>query len=290
MSTSAPAGPAAAASRRAAPDWADSPPAADWAIDELMVTSLAACFSDSDQACNGMASFLPVCAFMLARLTHAPELVWLAGAVGLDPRPERVPASTLEAPLWADSVMYLEQYGDFWTYALNGRYLQKFCVGAAQLDRFGNANNSVIGGTYHQPKVRLPGTAGLGDMGSIGKQLYYWNPNHNPRALVERVDFVSCAGYLGGGDERERLGLIGGPQLVVTNLAVLDFEPESKAMRIASVHPGVSVDEVQAATGFELLLPGGEVPTTPVPTVEQVRLIREVIDPDGMRKREFARR
>jgi glutaconate CoA-transferase subunit B len=266
------------------------PASAEYSIDELLVTTLAAEFGNDDQACNGMASFIPVCAFMLAKRTHAPDLVWLAGALGLEPRPDRVPASTLEAPLWRDAVMYVEQYGDFWTYALNGRWLQKFCVGAAQLDMYGNANNSVIGSDYHAPKVRLPGTAGMGDMGSIGKLLYYWNPNHNPRSLVEKVDFISCAGYLGGGDERERLGLTGGPQLVVTNLAVLDFEPESKRMRLKSVHPGVSPDEVQDATGFELLVPDGTPPTTPVPTAEQLQLIREEIDPDNMRKREFGRR
>jgi glutaconate CoA-transferase, subunit B len=265
-----------------------SPAASDYAIDELMISVLARTLEDGDQACNGMASFLPVSAFMLAKRTHAPNLVWLAGAAGLEPRPEKVPPSTLEAPLWRDSVMYVEQYGDFWTYALNGRWLQKFCVGAAQLDRYGNANNSVIGDDYHRPKVRLPGTAGLGDMGSIGKDLYYWNPNHNPRAIVDKVDFVSCAGYLGGGDERERLGLKGGPKLVITNLAVLDFHPESRHMRIRSVHPGVTVDQVQEATGFELLLPdGGDVPETEPPTEEEVRLIRTEIDPDNMRKREF---
>jgi glutaconate CoA-transferase subunit B len=262
--------------------------ATDYTIDELMISVLASFFSDGDQACNGMASFLPVSAFMLARLTHAPDLVWLAGAAGLEPRPAKVPASTLEAPLWRDSVMYVEQYGDFWNYTLNGRWITKFCVGAAQLDMYGNANNSVIGSDYHAPKVRLPGTAGLGDMGSIGKDLYYWNPNHGPRSLVERVDFISCAGYLGGGDERSELGLEAGPQAVVTNLAVLDFHPESKRMRIRSVHPGVSLTDVQEATGFELLLPDtDETPTTTPPTTEQVRLIREVIDPDGMRKREF---
>lgn len=269
--------------------WQDSPPATDYTVDELMIAVLASLFEDGDQACNGMASFLPVSAFMLARLTHAPDLIWLAGAAGLEPRPAKVPASTLEAPLWNDSVMYLEQFGDFWNYALNGRWLTKFCVGAAQLDMYGNANNSVIGTDYHAPKVRLPGTAGLGDMGSIGKDLYYWNPNHNPRALVEKVDFISCAGYLGGGDERDRLGLTGGPRAVVTNLAVLDFDPESKRMRIKSVHPGVSVEEVQEATGFELAVSDAEVPSTAVPTEEQVRLIRDEIDPDGMRKREFRR-
>ena len=265
-----------------ADDYAD-----DYAVDELMVAALAAEFHDGDQACNGMASFIPVCAFMLARLTHAPRLIWLAGAVGLEPRPDRVPASTLESPLWRDSVMYMDQWSDFWHYAMNDHRLEKFCVGAAQLDQHGNANNSVIGEDYHRPKVRLPGNAGLGDMGSLSKKLYYWAPNHNPRTFVEKVDFISAAGYLDGGDARERLGLRNGPQLVVTNLAVLDFEPTSKCMRVRSVHPGVAVDDVQAATGFELVLPSGGVPETPKPTREQVRLIREVIDPDEMRKREF---
>ncbi len=271
------------------PDWRKSPDARDYGVDELMITVLADQFQNGDQACNGMASFLPVAAFMLARLTHAPELVWLASAAGLDPRPERIPASTLEAPLWRDSVMYIEQYGDFWNFVLNGRWIEKFCVGAAQLDQYGNANNSVIGSDYHAPKVRLPGNAGLGDMGSIGKQLYYWNSNHSPRTMVERVDFISAAGFLDGGDAREQLGLEGGPQIVVSNLAVMDFHPVNKKMRLKSVHPGVAVEEVQNATGFELLMAEGLVPKTKPPTEAQVRLIREVIDPDEMRKRELRR-
>lgn len=270
-------------------DWRNSPPSADYRTNELMIAVLAEQFRDGDQACNGMASFIPVAAFMLARLTHAPSLIWLASAAGLDPRPERIPASTLEAPLWQDSVMYIEQYGDFWNLVLNGRWIEKFCVGAAQLDQYGNANNSVIGTDYHAPKVRLPGTAGLADMGSIGKKLYYWNPNHSPRTLVERVDFISAAGYLDGGNAREELGLTNGPKLVVSNLAVMDFHPDSKKMRLKSVHPGVSVDQVQTATGFELLMPDEPVPETLAPSQAQVDLIRERIDPHQMTRRELLR-
>ena len=106
-------------------DWRNSPVAEDYTIDELMVTALAEYFQNGDQATNGMASFIPVAAFMLARMTHAPELVWIASSVGLEPRPERIPASTLEAPLWRDSIMYLDQYTDFWNFVLNGRWIQK---------------------------------------------------------------------------------------------------------------------------------------------------------------------
>ena len=268
-------------------DWQHSPAATDYAVDELMITVLADQFHNGEQTCNGMASFIPVAAFMLARMTHAPELVWLASSGGLEPRPARIPASTLEAPLWRDSIMYVDQYTDFWNFVLNGRWIQKFCVGAAQLDQYGNANNSMIGTDYHAPKVRLPGTAGLADMGSIGKKLYYWNPRHSPRSLVKKVDYISAAGYLDGGNARERLGLEGGPELVVSNLAVMDFEPGSKRMRLKSVHPGVSPEQVQQSTGFELQMPPGTVPVTKPPTQAQVHLIREKIDPDEMRKREF---
>jgi glutaconate CoA-transferase subunit B len=268
-------------------DWRHSPAAEDYTVDELMVATLAEQFRDGDQCCNGMASFVPVAAFMLARLTHAPGLVWLPSSGGLESRPERIPASTLEAPLWRDSVMYIEQYGDFWNFVLNGRWIRKFCVGAAQLDQYGNMNNSVIGDDYHAPGVRLPGTAGLADMGSIGKELYFWVTDHSPRSLVEKVDFISAAGYLDGGDARERLGLEGGPELVISNLAVMDFDPVSKRMRLRSVHPGVDVEQVREATGFELLMPEGTIPVTEPPSREQVRLIREIIDPDGMRKHGF---
>ena len=265
-------------------DWRNSPEATAYSIDELMITVLADQFRNGDQVTNGMASFIPVAAFMLARLTHAPDLIWLAATVGLEPEPTRIPASTLEAPLWRNSIMYLEQYGTAWDILLNGPWIKKFCVGSAQLDQFGNANNSVIGNNYHAPKVRLPGTAGLADLCSVGKHLYYWNLNHTPQTLVEKVDFISGAGYLDGGDARARLGLEGGPQLVVTNLAVMDFHPQSKRMRLKSVHPGVSLAQVQEATGFELIIPE-KVMRTRIPNTEQVRLIRQDIDPDGMRRK-----
>lgn len=264
-------------------------PAADYTVDELVVTVLASWFDSADEVVNGMASAVPVCAFALARLTHAPEMTWVAGGIGVDPHDSRVSGSTLESPLWQDSVAYLDHYRDFWHLVQGERRFRKFCVGAAQVDQYGNANNSVLGGVFHAPRRRLPGTAGLGDMGSLGKELYFWQPRHSPRTLVERVDFVSCAGYLRGGDERERLGISGGPKRMVTNLAVLDFEPVSRRMRLLSLHPGVSVAQAQDATGFELAVPENGVTQTPAPSREQVRLLREVIDPDGVRQYGFNR-
>jgi glutaconate CoA-transferase subunit B len=125
-------------------------------------------------------------------------------------------------------------------------------------------------------------------MGSIGKRLIFWTTTHNQRTFVEKVDFITCAGYLGGGDERDRLGLTGGPEVVVSDLCVMDFEPQSKAMRLVSVHPGVSVEQVQAATGFALVVPENGVGETEPPDAEMLRLIREEIDPGAARLREFA--
>ena len=134
--------------------------------------------------------------------------------------------------------------------------------------------------------MRLPGTAGLGDMGSLGKRLFYWNTNHTRGRSSSASTSGRAAGYLGGGDERERLGLGPGPEVVVTNLAVLDFEPESKHMRLVSVHPGVTVEQVQEATGFELLLPGRRRAETDAPDRRAGAPPAEEIDPDGLCKRE----
>ncbi|GBC76794.1 3-oxoadipate CoA-transferase subunit B [bacterium HR08] len=257
--------------------------ARDYTVDELMVVTLARQFRSEDIVLNGTVSFIPVAAIMLARATHAPGLTWVAGAVGVDAYPEPLSGNTLDPTMWRRCVMYLPQE-HMWSYVHRG-VLETFCLRGAQIDKYGNVNNTVIG-EYARPRVRLPGSAGMGDMGSLDKRIFIWTTTHTPRTFVERVDFRSCAGYLDGGDARERLGLKNGPQLVITNLCVMDFEPESKHMRLKSLHPGVTLEEVQAQTGFRLLIPKAIPPTEP-PTVEEIRLLREVIDPRGMRKLEF---
>jgi glutaconate CoA-transferase, subunit B len=260
----------------------DNAAPAAYTVEELMISALAECFEDGDQVCNGMASCIPVCAIQLARLTHAPGLLWIAGSAGVDPELTPLGASTFDPAMWREAVMYLDQYTDLWDLAASRRYLQKFCVGAAQIDRFGNLNNSVIG-DFHRPKVRLPGTAGLADMAAMPKRLFYWVPAHSPRTLVERVDFRSAIGFMDGYGQRAREGIGGGPELVITNLAVLDFDPETDSMRLKSLHPGVTLSDVVEATGFDIVLPAAEVRATAAPTSEQLRLIRDVIDPEGYR-------
>lgn len=257
----------------------------DHTIDELMVAALAREFPDDTVAFNGAASFIPVTAYQLARATHAPDLVWAASSIAVDAHPERLGSSTLDAGIWGGAAMLENSPYDFWAYAQAGRF-NTFAFRGAQIDRYGNVNNTVIG-DYARPKVRLPGGGGMADLGCVIPRIYLWATTHSPRVFVERLHFRSGIGWGDGGDHRDRLGLPGGPRFCVTNLCTMDFEPDSKAMRLRSVHPGVGVDEVLEATGFDLIVADDPVPTTPEPTAETVRLIRE-IDPTDMRKREFA--
>nr|WP_237499962.1 CoA-transferase [Streptomyces sp. SID8379] len=158
-------------------------------------------------------------------------------------------------------------------------------MGASQLDRFGNQNISCIG-DWDRPDRQLLGVRGA-PVNTLNNPVSYWVPKHSTRVFVEKVDMVSGVGYdsaAAAGPSATRYHRL--PR-VVTNLAVLDFATPDHAMRLASVHPGVTVEEVQGATGFALTLPeGGEVPFTREPTAAELRLIREVIDPKTLRERE----
>jgi glutaconate CoA-transferase subunit B len=253
-------------------------------IDELMVVTLARAFTNETRAFNGAVSFVPVCAYLLARRTHAPELVWAASSLAVDADPKTIPESTLSDGLWDGASMLSNSAYDFWSYAQGRRY-NTFAFRGAQMDAYGNVNNTTIG-PYASPKVRLPGGGGMADLGCMIPLIYLWSTTHDPRTFVERLHFRSGMGWGDGPGHRERLGLPGGPRLCVTNLCVMDFHPQSRRMRLRSVHPGVSVEDVRAATGFDLVVEG-EVPETPPPSAEEVALIRR-LDPTAARKREFA--
>lgn len=156
-------------------------------------------------------------------------------------------------------------------------------MGPSQIDRFGNVNISAIG-DFTRPARQLLGMRGAPG-NTVNHPTSYWVPRHRTRSFVPRVDVISGVGY----DSAAKAGPAATRFLdlrrVVTNLAVLDFGTPDHAMRLVSVHPGVTVDEVTASTGFELAV-DGEVPQTRVPEPGELRLIREVLDPDGARYRE----
>ena len=256
-----------------------------YGIDELMVVTLAREMTNETRAFNGAVSFVPVCAYLLARKMHAPGLVWAASSIAIDADPATIPESTLSDALWDGASTLSSSSADFWSYAQGARY-NTFAFRGAQMDRFGNVNNTVIG-PYASPKVRLPGGGGMADLGCMIPNIYLWSTTHDPRTFVEHLDFRSGIGWGDGGDHRERLGLPGGPQLCVTNLCVFDFEPTSKVMRVRSVHPGVELQQVLEATGFAPVVPDGGPAVTSVPTAEELRILRVEVDPTSARLREF---
>jgi glutaconate CoA-transferase subunit B len=155
-------------------------------------------------------------------------------------------------------------------------------LGCAQIDQYGNVNTSLIGTNYQKPKARLPGSGGANDLASFCWRTLVITP-HDKRRFVPQLDFLTTPGYLTGPGARERAGLPPGtgPHKVITTMAVIDFHAESKRMQVESLHPGVTREDVQANTGFELLFVD-PLPTTSEPTDEELHILREEVDPQGL--------
>ena len=203
---------------------------------------------------------IPSLGARLARLTFAPDLLLTDGEAYLVDAEGAVEG-------WLP-------YRQVFTMLAAGR--RHVMMGAAQIDRHGNQNISAIG-DWKRPKAQLLGVRGAPG-NTVNHPVSYWIGRHSPRVFVERVDMVCGVGYDRGAHEL---------RLVVTNLAVLDFGTPERTMRLRSVHPGVEVGEVVAATGFPLVIPG-DVPVTRTPTASELDLIRTRLDPDGARERELA--
>lgn len=214
----------------------------------------------------------PLLAAALARRRQAPDLTVIleGGMVGIQLEAGQFPASTNEMRAAVGAEM-MTNASDIFLMAQRGFFDYGF-LGVAQIDAHGNVNTSIIGDP-DQPDVRLPGPGGGNDIISMCNETLIVT-NHEPRRFVEKVDFVTSPGYLSGGTARSDAGLIfGGPTWVVTDLALMDFDPESRRMRLHSVQAGVSIDEVQAATGFDLLVPDQVLTLDPV-TDEELKQLR----------------
>ena len=219
-----------------------------YTADEMMTVAAAR------QLRNGTVCFvgigLPSEAANLARALHAPGCVLIHESGCIGAKPSVLPRSIGDGELadTADDVVSVPEIFNYW---LQGGRIDVGFLGAAQIDRFGNLNTTIIG-PYGQPKVRLPGAGGAPEIASSAKEVIVVL-RHSRRAFVEQVDFVSSAGYLWGKGAREQLGLLGaGPTVVITDLGVLTPDPETRELTLASVHPGKSVADARAATGWEL--------------------------------------
>jgi glutaconate CoA-transferase subunit B len=219
----------------------------------------------------------PMMASGLAQRMHAPRLTMVieGGIVGPRWKPGALPISTNEMRA-AYRAQMLPGITDAFLLAQRG-FLDVGFIGGAQIDRYGNLNTTALGGSYDRPKVRLPGTGGANDIISLCREVIILTV-HEKRRFSETVDFVTSPGWLEGRDSRRESGLLfGGVARVVTTLGVFGFHPESRRMRLEALHAGVTVEEVRANTGFEVLA-SETLTTTKPPTEEELGLLR-MLDP-----------
>jgi len=249
---------------------------APWTPAELLAVMGARQLRDDTTVFAGVG--VPLLAGALAQQRHAPRLTLVieGGIVGPRIKPGRLPISTNEMRA-AHRARMLPGITDTFLLAQRG-FLDLGFMGGAQIDRHGNINTSVLGGDYWRPKVRLPGTGGANDIISLCREVIVLTV-HERRRFVERVDFVTSPGWLEGDGSRARAGLrFGGVSRVVTTLGVFSFDPERRRMQVEALHPGVTLDDVRAHTGFEVLVPG-RVEVTEPPTAEELEILR-ALDPE----------
>ena len=226
---------------------------------------------------NGVTMFvgigLPSAAANLARLTHAPDtvLIYESGTIGA--KPDVLPLSIGDGELseTADAVVSIPEIFSYW---LQGGRIGLGFLGAAQIDKFANINSTVIG-DYNKPKVRLPGSGGAQEIAGFCGEVMITLRHHN-RAFVKKLDFLTSGGYFEGGDSRQKLGLPGkGPTYVITDLGILTPDPLTKELTLTSLHPGITVEQVIAATGWPLKV-ASKLDATAEPTANELSILRDL--------------
>ncbi|MDG2334854.1 MAG: CoA-transferase [Myxococcota bacterium] len=245
---------------------------------EICAVAIAECFRNDGETLMSAFGTTPTVGGRLAKLTFSPDLFMTDGiATGIETVPP-VSGPAREAPIksaWMPFRLFFDNV--VWT---TRRHVMMM---ASQIDKFGNQNFACIG-PHEKPKAQL-----LGMRGAPGNTLYhatsYFVPNHSSKVFVEKVDVVSGVGYDRAAALGERTSRFHDIRRVVSNLGVFDFDTPNHAMRLASVHPGVSVDDVVSNTGFELVI-GEAVPETRLPSDEELRIIREDLDPEGLINKE----
>lgn len=250
----------------------------DYTIDELMAVCISRQVEDGEILAQGIATPLVAAGYLLAKLTHAPNVTFISAigqALCRDPAPLGV--ATIEA-LWIRqgllSVGFVQAAAD-----LLPRFGPKEFFRPGQVDAQGNFNNVFMGGSYAQPRLRLPGSGGIPDVTVFEEKVYLYVPRHGRHTFVPQLDFRSGLGH----NPARRHG--SGPRYLVSDLGQFDFAQageEGARMRLLSLHPGVELQRVRAKTGFELLVDGQPAETEP-PSREELRLLRKEIDPLGVR-------
>jgi glutaconate CoA-transferase subunit B len=225
----------------------------------------------------GVGLGLPVVSSFLAKRMHAPNITILFELGVVDPEPLEIGVDGLSDPrIWYRAKIHTS-FADMLGSVLHKGLVDVGFLGALEVDAYGNLNTTLLGdpkGKYR----RFTGSGGGNDIASCARRTVV-TIRHEARKLNEAVAFVTSPGYLRGGDEREKRGLLGAPSRVITDKAIFDFDPHSKRMRLKSIHPNTTLDDVLSNMNFEPVIPDN-LPVTEPPTPEQLRLIREEIDPE----------
>ena len=239
--------------------------------DEIMTIAAARSLKNDDVCFVGIGA--PSAACNVARLTHAPDitLIYESGTIGT--APDVLPLSIGDGELCETAVTTVA-VPEMFRYWLQGGRITVGFLGAAQLDRFGNINTTVIG-DYHRPTVRLPGGGGAPEIASSSGEIYI-TMKQSLRGMVDKIDFYTSFGHGDGGDHRQRIGITtNGPTLLITDLAVWRPEPESKEFTVVSLHPGVTRDDVQKTCGWPVKF-ADDVEETPPPTELELTTLRDL--------------
>lgn len=242
--------------------------------DEIMVVCIARQLKDGDVVVQGLATPLVTAGYLLARYTHAPHL-YFASAIGqgMCRHPAPLSLSQIES-LWLDRALSNIGFARAATEILPSLLPKEF-FRPAQVDPQGNINNIAFGKDYNHPRLRLPGTGGIPDVTTFLNDIYLYVPRHSRVTFVSRLDF--CAGL--GHNEARTHGK--GPSYLISDLGQFDFDEGN--IRLVSYHPGCTVERIQNNTGFSLAV-APHVRETPLPTAEEIDLLRNEIDPAGIRK------
>jgi len=241
----------------------------DYTPAEMMSVTAARALRNDDVCFVGIG--MPSEACNLARLTHAPDLTLIYESGTLGTKPSVLPLSIGDGELCETAVTTVS-VPEMFRYWLQGGRITKGFLGAAQLDRFGNINTTVVG-DYHDPKVRLPGGGGAPEIATSCGEIYIVM-RQSVRGFVEKIDFVTSLGHGSGPGDRERLGVTTkGPSLLVTDLCVWKPDPETREFTVVSIHPGVTRGEIEENTGWDVRY-GAQVEETPAPGAQELEALR----------------
>lgn len=244
---------------------------------ELMIVSASRALKGSRVVFVGVG--LPNIACNLARRSHSPDLqlVYESGIFGA--HPARLPLSIGDPTLVSDATSATGMADLFMLY-LQGGLVDTALLGGAQIDRFGNLNTTVIG-DYANPKVRLPGSGGACEIATLAGQTFMIM-RLKRRAFVEKLDFLTSPGHLDGAGSRNRLAMSGkGPQLVITDRALFEFDHQTAEMTLAELAPGESIETIQAEVGWQLRV-SPELTVMEPPNEDELLVIRQDLDPEGL--------